>query len=109
MDSNKWNAGCAVGILNAPDPSFDPASDKALVCRYGAKNHVEGKLKNKRLFQKKLGLIQDASAPIFFWPLMAFALTELPACSIGITAWERHLLSLYLPTRTAIVLQRVER
>jgi starch synthase/alpha-amylase len=66
--TNKWNAGCAVGILNAPDPSFDPASDKALVNRYGAKDHVEGKLDNKRLLQKRLGLIQDTSAPIFFWP-----------------------------------------
>jgi starch synthase len=66
--ANKWNAGCAAGILNAPDPSFNPASDKALVNRYGAKNHVEGKLENKRLLQKRLGLIQDTSAPIFFWP-----------------------------------------
>jgi len=66
--ANKWNAGCAVGILNAPDPSFDPASDKALVRRYGAKDHVEGKLENKRLLQKRLGLIQDTSAPVFFWP-----------------------------------------
>ena len=66
--TNKWNAGCAVGILNAPDPSFDPASDKVLVRRYGSKDHVKGKLKNKRLLQKRLGLIQDASAPIFFWP-----------------------------------------
>ena len=66
--ANKYNAGCAVGILNAPDPSFNPVSDKALVCRYGAKDHVEGKLENKRLLQKRLGLIQDTSAPIFFWP-----------------------------------------
>jgi starch synthase len=66
--TNKWNAGCAVGILNAPDPSFDPASDKALVCRYSAKDHVKGKLENKRLLQERLGLIQDTSAPIFFWP-----------------------------------------
>ncbi|HUV51421.1 MAG TPA: glycogen/starch synthase [Anaerolineae bacterium] len=66
--TNKWNAGCAVGILNAPDPSFDPASDKALARRYCAKDHVKGKLENKILLQKRLGLIQNTSAPIFFWP-----------------------------------------
>jgi len=66
--ANKWNAGCAAGILNAPDPSFDPASDKVLVHRYGSKDHVKGKLENKRFLQERLGLIQDTSAPIFFWP-----------------------------------------
>ncbi len=66
--ANKYNAGCASGILNAPDPSFDPASDKALIRRYGAKDHIEGKLDNKQFLQKRLGLIQDANAPIFFWP-----------------------------------------
>jgi starch synthase len=66
--ANKWNAECAAGILNAPDPSFNPSSDNALVHRYGAKDHVEGKLENKRLLQRRLGLIQDTSVPIFFWP-----------------------------------------
>jgi starch synthase/alpha-amylase len=31
-------------------------------------DHVEGKRKNKQYLQKKLGLIQDDRAPIFFWP-----------------------------------------
>ena len=35
---------------------------------YSATNHVSGKKTNKRIFQKKLGLIQDTQAPIFFWP-----------------------------------------
>jgi starch synthase len=66
--SNKWNAGCAVGILNAPDPSFYPATDKALIRRYSAKDHAEGKKENKRFLQKTLGLIRDDQAPVFFWP-----------------------------------------
>jgi len=66
--ANKSNAGCAVGILNAPDPSYNPSTDNALPCNYSAKNHVGGKKTNKRILQKKLGLIQDPQAPLFFWP-----------------------------------------
>jgi len=66
--TNKWHAGCAAGILNAPDPGFNPAKDPALFCRYGAKDHPEGKKENKRYLQEKLGLMQDEKAPIFFWP-----------------------------------------
>ena len=66
--TNKWQAGCAAGILNAPDPGFDPAKDPALFRRYSAKDHPEGKKENKRYLQEKLGLMQDEKAPIFFWP-----------------------------------------
>jgi starch synthase/alpha-amylase len=66
--ANKFQAECAAGILNAPDPSFDPATDTALKKNYGPKNYVSGKKENKRFLQKKLGLIQDDRAPIFFWP-----------------------------------------
>jgi starch synthase len=65
---NKWHAGCATGILNAPDPSFDPEKDKDLYRQYNAKDHPEGKKENKRYLQKEFGLIQDDKAPIFFWP-----------------------------------------
>jgi starch synthase/alpha-amylase len=66
--SNKLYAGCAVGILNAPDPVFNPESDLHLAYRYGPKSHAAGKRKNKLLLQKRLGLIEDKNAPIFFWP-----------------------------------------
>ncbi len=65
---NKWNAGCIAGILNAPEPSFNPATDIALACRYNSESHVRGKLENKKSLQKRLGLIQDSLAPLFFWP-----------------------------------------
>ncbi|MBU3980226.1 MAG: glycogen/starch synthase [Proteobacteria bacterium] len=66
--ANKFYAGCAAGILNAPDPSFNPSTDEALVSQYTSKNHYIGKQENKRSIQKMLGLIQDVNAPIFFWP-----------------------------------------
>ena len=65
---NKVGADCAAGILNAPDPSFDPALDKDLTRNFGPTDHVAGKKANKRILQQKLGLIQDDGAPIFFWP-----------------------------------------
>ncbi|MBI9074385.1 MAG: glycogen/starch synthase [Desulfatibacillum sp.] len=66
--TSKWHAECATGILNAPDPSYNPASDKSLPCTYGPKDHQKGKLENKRYLQKNLGLARDDKAPIFFWP-----------------------------------------
>jgi len=66
--ANKFYAGCAVGILNAPDPVFNPESDIHIAYRYGPEDHAAGKIKNKRLLQKNLGLIEDKNAPVFFWP-----------------------------------------
>jgi len=66
--SSKVHAGCAAGILNAPDPSFNPENDVDLAFQYNPENHVEGKRKNKNMLQKNLGLVPDNAAPIFFWP-----------------------------------------
>ncbi len=95
--TNKWNAGCAVGIMNSPDPSFDPGADKDLIRTYGPKDHVAGKRENKRFLQKTLGLVEDDRAPLFFWPsrldtiqkgchLLAEILYE-----IVLSNWEQHL------------------
>ncbi len=65
---NKWNAGCAVGILNSPDPGFNPLYDMNLTFTYGPEDHSQGKKKNKTALQKMLGLIEDEKAPVFFWP-----------------------------------------
>ena len=64
----KLDAGCADGILNAPDASYDPATDPDLPVRYGPDSHREGKLAAKRLFQERLGLRRDDNATILFWP-----------------------------------------
>ncbi|QTA85255.1 Putative glycogen synthase, GlgA-like [Desulfonema magnum] len=65
---NKWYSGCAVGILNAPDPAFNPGICKSLPYNYNSENHVSEKQKNKQFLQKSLGLIPDDQAPLFFWP-----------------------------------------
>jgi starch synthase len=66
--SNKWHAGCAMGILNAPDMSYYPKIDNHLALNYGPENHTEGKKKNKIALQKMLALIPDENAPLLFWP-----------------------------------------
>ncbi len=66
--ANKFAAHCATGILNAPNPSYDPATDMALSRRYDAETAGRGKQENKRALQKKLGLTQSDRAPVFFWP-----------------------------------------
>ncbi|MEI6809922.1 MAG: glycogen/starch synthase [bacterium] len=65
---NKYNAGCAMGIINAPDQTYNPSTDTYLKQVFTADSHAKGKLANKRAFQALLGLEQRDSAPIFFWP-----------------------------------------
>jgi starch synthase/alpha-amylase len=95
--TNKVLAECAAGILNAPDPSFHPETDEALVQTYGAEDHPAGKRENKRYLQRTLGLLQDDQAPLFFWPhrldpiqkgCQLLAEILFPAVS---KFWERHL------------------
>lgn len=64
----KAASGCASGILNAPDPSFNPAEDAYLKERYGVNDFSEGKRKNKMIFQERTGLKVDPEAPLLFWP-----------------------------------------
>jgi starch synthase len=66
--ASKLETGCAAGILNAPDPSFDTTTDANLAYQYGPKDHVKGKQKNKLFLQKTLGLVRDERAPLLFWP-----------------------------------------
>ncbi len=64
----KKHSGCATGILNAPDPVFDPATDPYLIHHYGPVDHAEGKRRNKLELQERLGLMGDPDIPLFFWP-----------------------------------------
>ncbi|MBP5638252.1 MAG: glycogen/starch synthase [Victivallales bacterium] len=66
--ANKFHAGCAVGILNAPDPDYAPEHDKYLVEKYTAENFMTAKRQNKVALQEALGLKIDPDAPLFFWP-----------------------------------------
>ena len=64
----KWEQGMSVGILNSPDPTFDPTSDPHLAETYGPEDPLESKAVNKVAFQQTLGLIEDPEAPMLFWP-----------------------------------------
>jgi len=66
--SNKYHSGCATGILNAPEPEFNPAVDEMIRYNYGPKNHRKQKVRNKTCLQKILDLDQDENAVMFFWP-----------------------------------------
>ncbi|MEO1856996.1 MAG: glycogen/starch synthase [Rubritalea sp.] len=66
--ANKVYAGCASGILNAPDESLKPHSDPYLEHHYTPKTVAKGKALNKALLQEKTGLDVDPDAPILFWP-----------------------------------------
>ncbi|MFC1875870.1 glycogen synthase [Thermodesulfobacteriota bacterium] len=66
--ANKVAANCAVGILNAPDPVFNPETDRHLLHTYTHKNPMSAKQRNKQALQVNLGLIKDPEAPLFFWP-----------------------------------------
>jgi starch synthase len=61
-------AGCASGILNAPDTSYNPRTDPSLVRPYSEDDFPAGKAANKAALQRELFLLQDPEAPIFFWP-----------------------------------------
>lgn len=65
---NKYYAGCAVGILNAPDAMDNPQIDDKIPFRYGPDNHAEMKRKNKLALQHALGLEENPDVPLFFWP-----------------------------------------
>jgi starch synthase/alpha-amylase len=65
---NKYHAGCATGIVNAPDPSFQPQTDHDLKVNFDPATHAEAKKNNKRFLQRNLGLLEDPEAPMFFWP-----------------------------------------
>ena len=65
---NKRSAGCAVGILNAPDASYSPAQDICLPLKYNADSFTEGKRAAKAALQERLGLDINPDAPLLFWP-----------------------------------------
>ncbi len=66
--ANKKHAGVAQGILNAPDPSFHPATDRFLVQNFDSSTFPEGKRNNKIELQRRLKLLPKADAPLLFWP-----------------------------------------
>jgi ADP-glucose type glycogen/starch synthase len=93
----KHRAGCAEGILNAPDPSYDPVTDEFIVKTFGPEDHVEGKRANKLALQRECGLLEDPNAPVFFWPSRLDPIQKGPQLLAEILQrmvsdyWDRHL------------------
>jgi glycogen synthase len=65
---HKYYAGCAKGILNAPDVSYDPETDPCIEKQYHFIDVIEGKKANKLALQRELNLTENPNAPLFFWP-----------------------------------------
>lgn len=65
---NKLREGCLCAVAPAPDASFNPADDRALMRTYGPDTHYAGKLFNKLHLQETLNLCMDSTAPVCFWP-----------------------------------------
>jgi starch synthase len=64
----KYWAGCARGILNAPDVSYDPETDDCLAQPYHFVDVTAGKRANKLALQRELQLHENPNAPLLFWP-----------------------------------------
>ena len=64
----KLRAGHLCAVAPAPDPSFNPAADRALKRTYGPDSHSAGKRSNKLHLQKTLNLKMDPAAALCFWP-----------------------------------------
>ncbi len=64
----KKATGCAVGVLNAPDASYDPRLDEQIARNYSELDHAAGKRANKLQLQERTGLFENADAPLLFWP-----------------------------------------
>ena len=94
---HKYAAGCSTGILNAPDPSYNPATDDALVQPFSAADFRPGKAANKLALQRELQLTEDADAAIFFWPSRLDPVQKGPQLFTAILQqlvsdyWERNL------------------
>ena len=65
---SKCQAGCATGILNAPDPSYSPVRDRYIEDHFSVDTVMLGKRKNKMRLQEELGLEVNGDAPMLFWP-----------------------------------------
>jgi len=64
----KCHHGAASGILNAPDPTFNPVRDSYIKDHFSVDTVMAGKAANKKRLQETLGLKIDPNAPLLFWP-----------------------------------------
>lgn len=67
MIKQKFEAGRALGIINAPNDNVNPKL-LANIINFNKHNMVEKKAENKREFQIKMNLPVEPDVPVFFWP-----------------------------------------
>ena len=65
---NKLHTGTLSTIAPAPDSSFNPTTDRALMRSYGPDSHAVGKPYNKLYLQETMHLPMDSTVPVCFWP-----------------------------------------
>ena len=63
----KYRAGRALGIINAPGDLVDPRTIPSIT-NFFTDDVMDGKRINKATFQGRMGLAPDQEAPLFFWP-----------------------------------------
>lgn len=68
--NSKRQAGCASEILNAPGPTYHPATDRHLTATFCPRTQAQGKRTNKASLQELLGLRPEPGVPMI-------------ACSLG--------------------------
>ena len=99
---HKYFAGCSAGILNAPDVSYNPATDDSLKRNFTAETVTEGKAANKLQLQRELQLKVDADAPVFYWPSRLDPIQKGPQLlaeilySVVSDYWERNLQMVFI-------------
>ena len=65
----KFYHGSARAIINAPGSGMYPEACEHLVCRYGPEDDItQAKKENLLAFQKRMGLLMNPEAILFFWP-----------------------------------------
>jgi len=65
---NKLHTGTLSTIAPAPDSSFNPTTDRALIRPYEPDSHAVGKPYNKLHLQEIMHLPMDSTVPVCFWP-----------------------------------------
>jgi glycogen synthase len=65
----KYRHNAAISIINAPAPYMYPERCESLVRKFGPDEDVlQAKKENKVEFQRRLGLLVDPEAILFYWP-----------------------------------------
>jgi len=94
MIEYRVNKGESYIVPNEPDRLSDPEFSPLLQIKYGTRDMMEGKARNKAELQRRLGLEENPDAPIFLWSNRLQVLNKRADIFLGIV---RDVLN-YYPT-----------